>query len=212
MLADASILSGAGCRGGGRSGHAGARDRGATPDRERRRLDAFEAARPRLLGIAYRMLGSRAEAEDVVGDVAERWTTADRAAIREPEGWLVTVTTRRALDVLRSARLQREEYPGAWLPEPVATDERRRTWTSSGRESLTMGFLVLLERLTPIERAVFVLHDVLDHPYDARRRGRRSVRGRLPPGAAPGPQARDGAGAADAGRARSRPRRSPRGS
>ena len=88
---------------------------GVTRERRARRrvtVDAFEAARPRLLGIAYRMLGSRAEAEDVVGDVAERWTAADRAAIREPEGWLVTVTTRRTLDVLRSARLQREEYPG----------------------------------------------------------------------------------------------------
>jgi len=128
-------------------------------------VDAFEAARPRLLGLAYRLLGSRVEAEDVVGDVAERWTAADRAAIRAPEAWLVTVTSRRALDVLRSARIQREEYSGPWLPEPVATagdpdmDVERL-------ESLTMGFLLLLERLTPIERAVFVLHDALDHPYD----------------------------------------------
>ena len=70
--------------------------------------DAFEAARPRLMAIAYRMLGSRAEAEDVVGDVALRWTATDRGAIANPEAWLVTVTTRRTLDVLRSARLQRE--------------------------------------------------------------------------------------------------------
>ena len=127
--------------------------------------DAFEAARPRLMAIAYRMLGSRAEAEDVVGDVALRWTAADRDAIANPEAWLVTVTTRRTLDVLRSARLQREAYPGVWLPEPIVTgggpdDELERV------ESLTMGFLVLLERLTPIERAVFVLHDALDYPYD----------------------------------------------
>ena len=127
--------------------------------------DPFEAARPRLLGIAYRMLGSRAEAEDVVGDVAVRWTTADRAAIREPEAWLVTVTTRRSLDVLRSARVQREEYPGIWLPEPIATDADPGMDVER-RESLTMGFLLLLERLTPIERAVFVLHDVLEHPYE----------------------------------------------
>ena len=127
--------------------------------------DAFETARPRLLGIAYRMLGSRAEAEDVVGDVAERWLRADRATIREPEGWLVTVTTRRALDVLRSARVQREEYPGSWLPEPIATDADPGLDVER-RESLTMGFLLLLERLTPIERAVFVLHDALDHPYE----------------------------------------------
>jgi RNA polymerase sigma-70 factor, ECF subfamily len=127
--------------------------------------DALEAARPRLMAIAYRMLGSRAEAEDVVGDVALRWTAADRESIANPEAWLVTVTTRRALDVLRSARLQREAYPGVWLPEPIVTgggpdDEIERV------ESLTMGFLVLLERLTPIERAVFVLHDALDYPYD----------------------------------------------
>jgi RNA polymerase sigma-70 factor (ECF subfamily) len=128
-------------------------------------VDAFEAARPRLFGIAYRMVGSRAEAEDVVGDVAERWTSADRASIRHPEAWLVTVTTRRALDVLRSARVQREEYPGIWLPEPIATDSEPEIDVER-RESLTMGFLVLLERLTPIERAVFVLHDVLEHPYD----------------------------------------------
>ena len=128
-------------------------------------VDAFEASRPRLLGIAYRLLGSRAEAEDVVGDVAERWARADQASIREPEGWLVTVTTRRALDVLRSARVQREEYPGTWLPEPIATDGDPELDVDR-RESLTMGFLLLLERLTPIERAVFVLHDALDHPYE----------------------------------------------
>ena len=125
---------------------------------------AFEAARPKLMAIAYRMLGSVAEAEDVIGDVAERWAVADRDAVRVPEAWLVTATTRRALDVLRSARLQRESYPGVWLPEPVATgdgpgDGIERT------ETLTMGFLLLLERLTPLERAVFVLHDVLDYPY-----------------------------------------------
>jgi RNA polymerase sigma-70 factor (ECF subfamily) len=126
--------------------------------------DAFVAARPRLLSIAYRMLGSRVEAEDVVGDVAERWAGADRAAIVAPEGWLVTVTTRRSLDVLRAARLQRVDYPGEWLPEPVAT-EGDPTIDVERRETLTMGFLVLLERLTPIERAVLVLHDVLDLPY-----------------------------------------------
>lgn len=128
-------------------------------------VDDFEASRPRLLGIAYRMLGSRAEAEDVVGDVAERWAAADHAAIRAPEGWLVTVTTRRALDVLRSARLQRESYTGTWLPEPIATDGAPDLDVER-KESLTMGFLVLLERLTPIERAVLVLHDALDYPYD----------------------------------------------
>jgi RNA polymerase sigma-70 factor, ECF subfamily len=127
--------------------------------------DAFEATRPRLLGIAYRLLGTRAEAEDVVGDVAERWARADQDAIDAAEGWLVTVTTRRALDVLRAARLRRVDYPGEWLPEPVATDGDP-TIDVERRDTLTMGFLLLLERLTPIERAVFVLHDVLEHPYD----------------------------------------------
>jgi RNA polymerase sigma-70 factor, ECF subfamily len=73
---------------------------------------AFEAARPKLMAIAYRMLGSVVEAEDVVGDVAEGWAATDRDEVRIPEAWLVTATTRRALDVLRSARLQRESYPG----------------------------------------------------------------------------------------------------
>jgi len=126
---------------------------------------AFEAARPKLMGIAYRMLGSVVEAEDVVGDVAERWLAADRDDVRIAEAWLVTTTTRRALDVLRSARLQRESYIGVWLPEPLATsnipgDDVERV------ESLAVGFLLLLERLTPIERAVFVLHDALDYSYE----------------------------------------------
>jgi RNA polymerase sigma-70 factor (ECF subfamily) len=133
----------------------------------------YESARPKLMAIAYRMLGSAVEAEDVVGDVAERWTAADHESVRTPEAWLVTATTRRALDVLRSARLQRERYPGVWLPEPVATGED----VGAGLErveTLTMGFLLLLERLTPIERAVFVLHDVLgyDHPDVAEAVGR----------------------------------------
>ena len=116
------------------------------------------------MAIAYRMLGSVAEAEDVIGDVAERWAVADREAVRVPEAWLVTTTTRRALDVLRSARLQRESYPGVWLPEPVATGDGPDDGIERS-ETLTMGFLLLLERLTPLERAVFVLHDVLDYPY-----------------------------------------------
>lgn len=127
-------------------------------------VDAFAAARPRLLGIAYRMLGSLAEAEDVVGDVAERWLTAERGTIVEPEAWLVTVTARRALDVARSARLQRVDYPGEWLPEPIETGEGALVDVER-RETLTMGFLLLLERLTPVERAVFVLHEALELPY-----------------------------------------------
>ena len=128
-------------------------------------LDAFVSARPRLVGLAYRMLGSRAEAEDIVSDIGERWMRADRSDVRQPEAWLVTATTRRALDVLRSARLQRVDYPGEWLPEPIVTDGDPSI-DAERRESLTMGFLVLLERLTPLERTVFVLHDILEYPYD----------------------------------------------
>jgi RNA polymerase sigma-70 factor, ECF subfamily len=128
-------------------------------------VDALEAARPKLMAIAYRMLGSVVEAEDVLGDVALKWAAADQSSIEVPEAWLVTVTTRRALDVLRSARLQRESYPGVWLPEPVTTDDLPGDELER-RETLTMGFLLLLERLTPIERAVLVMHDVLEYPYD----------------------------------------------
>jgi RNA polymerase sigma-70 factor (ECF subfamily) len=126
---------------------------------------AFESARPKLMAIAYRMLGSVVEAEDVVGDVAERWASADQEAVQVPEAWLVTATTRRALDVLRSARLQRESYPGVWLPEPVTADDEVGAGLERA-ETLTMGFLLLLERLTPLERAVFVLHDALDYHHD----------------------------------------------
>lgn len=125
---------------------------------------AFEAARPKLMAIAYRMLGSVVEAEDVVGDVAERWLAAERDEVSVPEAWLVTTTTRRALDVLRSARVQRESYPGVWLPEPFATSNIPGENTERV-ETLTVGFLLVLERLTPIERAVFVLHDALDYSY-----------------------------------------------
>lgn len=124
----------------------------------------FASARPKLMAIAYRMLGSAVEAEDVVGDVALRWSATDRSVVEVPEAWLVTATTRRALDVLRSARLQREHYPGVWLPEPIATGDGPGELVER-RESLTMGFLLLLERLTPIERAVLVLHDALGHGY-----------------------------------------------
>ena len=160
----------------------------------------FEAARPKLMAIAYRMLGSVAEAEDVVGDVALRWAAADRDGVRTPEAWLVTVTTRRALDVLRSARLQRESYPGVWLPEPIATGDGPAEEVER-IESLTMGFLVLLERLTPIERAVFVLHDALAYPYADDRRSRRSLGGGMPAGPATGPPPRHAAAAPDGRRA-----------
>src|SRR5215468_2900166 len=108
---------------------------------------AFEAHRPLLFSIAYRMLGSAAEAEDVLQDAWLRWQATDHDAIESDTAWLSTVVTRLCLDRLKSARAQREVYVGPWLPEPVKTE------ASVDPDSISMAFLVLLERLTPGERA-----------------------------------------------------------
>lgn len=132
-------------------------------------LAAFERERPRLQSVAYRMLGSMADAEDVVQDAWLRWERLDavgRAAIERPAAWLTTVTSRLALDRLKSAQHQREEYVGPWLPEPVLTDDDPAA-TVELAESLTLGFLVVLERLGPVERAVFLLADVFGEPFAA---------------------------------------------
>ncbi len=126
--------------------------------------DVFEAARPRLLGLAYRMLGSRADAEDVVQEAWLRWSRADRPGVREPDAWLTTVTTRLALDRMRTTRRRREAYVGPWLPEPVATGPGPEE-AAELADSLTLGFLVLLDRLTPAERAALLLADVFATPY-----------------------------------------------
>jgi RNA polymerase sigma-70 factor (ECF subfamily) len=129
-------------------------------------MTAFEAVRGRLFGLAYRMLGSRAEAEDVVQDTYLRWHQADHAAVENPEAWLVTTATRRAIDRLRALRTEREAYAGPWLPEPLLSDappppDRHVDLASD----LSIAFLVLLERLAPEERAAFLLHDVFDCDY-----------------------------------------------
>lgn len=129
-------------------------------------VDVFEAARPRLLGIAYRMLGTIGDAEDVVQDTWLRWDAADRTAIETPDAWLTTVTTRLALDRLKIAHRRREDYPGPWLPEPVATEAGPEE-AAELADSLTLGFLTLLDRLAPLERAVFLLADVFGMPYAA---------------------------------------------
>ena len=126
----------------------------------------FESLRGRLFGIAYRMLGSKAEAEDIVQEAYVRWHQADRAAIRTPEAWLVTATTRLAIDRLRSLQTERDAYTGPWLPEPLMSDgppppDRHLDLASD----LSIAFLVLLERLAPEERAAFLLHDVFDSGY-----------------------------------------------
>jgi RNA polymerase sigma-70 factor, ECF subfamily len=128
------------------------------------RPDPFEAARPRIRGLAYRMLGTLADADDIAQDTWLRWQAADRALIVNTEAWLVTAATRLCLDRLRSAARTREVYPGPWLPEPVVTDADPES-AAELSESLTFGFLVLLDQLTAVERAVFVLADVFKVPY-----------------------------------------------
>ena len=127
-------------------------------------LHVFEEARPRLLGLAYRILGSRADAEDAVQDCFFKWRDTDRAQIKTPLAWLSSVCTRRCLDLLRAADRARVNYVGPWLPEPIhpatppAVDDKLAT-------SLTTAFLLLLERLTPKERAAYLLYEIFDQPY-----------------------------------------------
>jgi RNA polymerase sigma-70 factor (ECF subfamily) len=124
--------------------------------------ETFEALRPRLFAIAYRMLGTVGEAEDIVQEALLRAHDA-RAEIEIPEAWLTSVTTRLAIDHLRSARVRRETYVGPWLPEPLVEDSAPAR--AEEAESVSMAFLVLLERLTPVERAVFLLRDVFDYSF-----------------------------------------------
>jgi RNA polymerase sigma-70 factor, ECF subfamily len=121
--------------------------------------EAYEQLRPLSFAIAYRMLGSVTEAEDVVQEAFLRLHRGGDD-VENPKAFLATVTTRLAIDQLRSARSRRETYPGPWLPEPVVTDSR------PDDESVSMALLVTLESLTPVERAVFLLHDVFDYGYD----------------------------------------------
>ncbi|WP_425450384.1 sigma-70 family RNA polymerase sigma factor [Virgifigura deserti] len=134
------------------------------PDRD----DAlvFEETRPRLLGLAYRILGSRADTEDAVQDTFLKWRKADRDKIETPAAWLTTICTRRCLDLLRSAHKSRVDYVGAWLPEPIHTpiDDGTEN-TLSLASSLTTAFLLMLERLTPKEWAAYLLHDIFDVSY-----------------------------------------------
>jgi RNA polymerase sigma-70 factor (ECF subfamily) len=129
-------------------------------------IDQFERLRGRLFGLAYRMLGSRAEAEDVVQEAYLRWHQADRAAIRQPEGWLVTTTTRVAIDRLRALKTAREAYAGPWLPEPLLqTSPPPPDQEAELASELSIAFLLMLERLSPDERAAFLLHEVFDSSY-----------------------------------------------
>ncbi|HEY2064516.1 MAG TPA: RNA polymerase sigma-70 factor [Gemmatimonadaceae bacterium] len=130
------------------------------------RTAVFTETRPLLFSIAYRMLGSVADAEDLVQDAYLRWQAAPDVDVRSPRAYLATTVTRLAINHLRSARYQRETYVGPWLPEPLVTefapDPSEHVELA---ESLSMAFMVMLERLSPIERAVLLLHDVFDFDY-----------------------------------------------
>jgi RNA polymerase sigma-70 factor (ECF subfamily) len=126
----------------------------------------FAALRPRLFSIAYRMLGTRADAEDVVQDAWLRWNAADQAQLTSAQAWLVTVTTRLAIDRLRTRKTEREAYVGWWLPEPlVELDERTPEAAAELASEVSFAFMWLLERLAPEERAAFLLRQVFDHDY-----------------------------------------------
>ena len=125
---------------------------------------AFEALRGRLFGLAYRMVGSRADAEDIVQEAYVRWHQASKDNIESPEAWLVTATTRLAIDRLRRLKTEREAYVGPWLPEPIVATAPPDHHVDLA-DDLSMAFLTLLERLAPEERAAFLLHDVFDVDY-----------------------------------------------
>ena len=137
------------------------------PPSEKETMDEFEKHRPMMFSIAYRMLGSVTEAEDIVQNAYLRYQQMPAGSIASPKAFLSTVVTRLCLNHLQTVRVQRESYLGPWLPEPLLTEDEAASPTSQAEklESISMAFLVLLERLTPVERAVFLLREVFDYPY-----------------------------------------------
>ncbi len=130
--------------------------------------ELFTAERSNLMAVAYRLLGTMSDAEDVLQDVFERWLRADRSSVQNPAAYLTTMTTRAGVDRLRSAQRKRETYVGPWLPEPIPTpvdDAVNPAAIAELDESLTIGYLHLLEQLNPVERACYLLHDVFDFSY-----------------------------------------------
>nr|WP_260074503.1 RNA polymerase sigma factor SigJ [Phaeobacter inhibens] len=123
--------------------------------------DAFLTARPRLFAAAYRMLGSVTDAEDILQDAYLRWQSAPQGKVLDTTGYLMRITTRLCLDQLKSARKQRETYPGEWLPEPVLTDDA----TDQLDHDVSVALLLALDALSPLERAAFLLHDIFDSSY-----------------------------------------------
>jgi RNA polymerase sigma-70 factor, ECF subfamily len=130
-------------------------------------IDDFNLHRPLLFSIAYRMLGTVTDAEDMVQETFLRWQQTANETVRSAKTYLSTIVTRLCIDHLRSARVQREQYVGTWLPEPMLTQQSHHpTDLMELAESLSIAFLAILERLSPIERAVFLLRDVFDYDYD----------------------------------------------
>jgi RNA polymerase sigma-70 factor (ECF subfamily) len=137
---------------------------------ERMATELFTEASPRLLGLAYRILGSRADAEDAVQDTFLKWQKADRSKIDNPSAWLTTICTRRCIDLLRAAHRRRVDYVGSWLPEPIQTGSIEAAAGEAGESlplaaSLGTAFMLMLERLTPKERAAYLLHEIFERPY-----------------------------------------------
>src|SRR5499433_42769 len=149
-------------------------------------LSAFFQARPRLFGIAYRMLGSVAEAEDIVQDVGLRWQTANRSVVENPTAFLTTTTTRLCINAAQSAHSRRETYVGPWLPEPVDTSSDPTLGAERG-EALTLAVLLLLEKLSPTERAAYVSAGSLRLRVCADRRYSPAGRSQRPPTSLPCP-------------------------
>ncbi|MGW0150732.1 RNA polymerase sigma-70 factor [Streptomyces sp. NPDC003333] len=137
---------------------------GAPPGSLDQATEDFLSARPQLFGIAYRVLGSAAEAEEIVQETWLRWQGTDRSQVREPTAFLTTVATRLAINVAQSARARRESYVGPWLPEPVDTTQDPHLGAERA-EALGMAVLLLLEKLNPVERAAYVLREAFDYPY-----------------------------------------------
>lgn len=129
-------------------------------------LQAFTALRPRLFGIAYRMLGSASEAEDILQEVWIRWQAVDIGTVDNPAAFLATMTTRSAINEAHTARARHETYVGPWLPEPVDTSADPLLGAERG-EALEFAVLILLEKLSPVERAAYVLRQAFDYPYSA---------------------------------------------
>jgi RNA polymerase sigma-70 factor (ECF subfamily) len=127
-------------------------------------VETFEQNRGRMFGIAYRMLGSATEAEDIVQDAWLRWQSADRSGVEEPGAFLATIVTRLSLTALDSARARREVYVGPWLPEPVSTVDDPAIGAERA-EAMSLAVLLLLERLTPAERAAYVLHEAFGYSF-----------------------------------------------